>query len=155
MAPQFWIGAQIFLDMIMVALLLWFLRSLSRRQASWNEHQAAIQKAEIILVEMREISRTLEENLQQKKELSNRILIRMDQEMKKAEECYGRISAVLPELCAVRSFPSDSKDSEKTRASVYELLEKGLSKEEISRHLGISLGEIELIMKLRPLSRGR
>ncbi len=155
MAPQFWIGAQVFLDLIMVALLLWFLRSLSRRQASWNEHQAAIQKAEVILVEMREIGRTLEANLQEKKELGNRILIQMDQEMKKAEDCYGRISAVLPELSAIRSVPSDSKDPQKTRSSVYELLEKGLSEKEISRHLGISLGEIELIMKLRPLRDGR
>ncbi len=152
MTPQLWIGVQLLLDILMVGLLVWVLRSFSRQRASWSRHEAAIQKAEAILVEMREISRTLETNLQEKKELSRRILIQMDQELKRAEESYTRISALVPES---RPEPGPRNESvDKTRASVGALFERGLSKDEIATHLGISVGEVELIVKLFPPRKG-
>ena len=150
MAPHFWIGAQIFLDLLMVALLVWFLRSFSRQQASRDDHESAIRKAESILGEMREVSKVLDANLQEKKDLSNRILTQMDQVLKKAEESYTRISSILPKMGRADSPQPDPRDPEKTRSSVYALLQKGLGKEEIARHLGIGTGEIELMMKLWP-----
>ncbi len=151
MTPSFWIGTQVFLDVAMVALLVWFLRSFSRRDASWRDHEGTVARAEAILGEMRKIGQALDENLQEKKELSNRILTQLDQALKRADESYGRISAILPEIGRSPSAtPADSKDPEKTRASVSALLGKGLQKEEIARHLGISQGEIELMMKLWP-----
>ena len=39
------------------------------------------------------------------------------------------------------------KDKEKIWSSVSSLLAKGLSKEEIAQHIGISVGEIELLLK--------
>jgi len=41
------------------------------------------------------------------------------------------------------------EDAAQRRSSIDALLEKGLSKEEIALHLGISVGEIDLIRKLR------
>jgi hypothetical protein len=152
MTPQLWIGVQLLLDILMVGLLVWVLRSFARQRASWNRHEAAIQKAEAILVEMREISRTLETNLQEKKELSHRILTQMDQELKRAEESYTRISALQPK--SQSEPPSRPESVDKTRASVGALLERGLSKEEIATHLGISVGEVDLIVKLFPQRRG-
>jgi hypothetical protein len=151
MTPQLWIGVQVLLDILMVVLLVWFLRSFSRHQASWSEHDAAIQKADSILVEMREISRTLENNLKEKKELSHRILTRMDEELKRAEDSYNRISALLPKSPNETSGRTDPGDSS-TRASVNALIERGIPKEEIARQLGISVGEVELILKLFPKS---
>ena len=150
MAPHYWIGAQVFLDLLMVALLLWFLRTFSREQSSRKDHEEAIRKAETILVEMREVSRVLDANLKEKKDLSNRILTQMDQVLKKAEESYTRISSILPKMGRADSPQPDPRDPEKTRSSVYALLQKGLGKEEIARHLGIGTGEIELMMKLWP-----
>lgn len=151
MSPHFWIGAQLFLDLLMVALLIWFLRFFSRRDASWRDHERAVTRAEAILGEMREIGQALDANLKEKKDLSNRILTQLDQAMRRADESYGRISAILPEISRASSAtPTDTKDAEKTRSSIYALLRKGLQKEEIARHLGISQGEIELTMKLWP-----
>ncbi|RJR49578.1 MAG: hypothetical protein C4576_06555 [Desulfobacteraceae bacterium] len=150
MAPYFWIGAQVLLDLLMVVLLVWFLRSFSKQQNSREDHEAAIRKAEEILGEMRDLSRVLDANLKEKKDLSNRILTQMDQVLKKAEESYGRLSSILPKMGRIDGPQPDQKDSEKTRSSVFALLAKGLDKEEIGRHLGIGTGEIELMMKLWP-----
>lgn len=151
MSAHFWIGAQLILDLFMMALLLWFLRSFSRKDHSWRDHERAVEKAGVILVEMREIGQALDANLQEKRELSNRILAQLDQALRKAEESYGRISSILPEIGrSLSAAPGDAKDQEKTRTSVRALLEKGFQKEEIARHLGISQGEIDLMMKLWP-----
>jgi len=154
MTPYFWIGAQVLLDLLMVALLLWFLRIFSRQQNSKEDHEASIRKAEAILKEMSDLSRVLDANLKEKKDLSNRILTQMDQVLKKAEESYARLSSIVPKLGRVDSQP-DPKDPEKTRSSVFALLAKGLDKEEIARHLGIGTGEIELMTKLWPPAEKR
>lgn len=155
MAPYFWIGAQVLLDLLMVVLLIWFLRSFSKQQNSKEDHEAAIRKAQEILGEMRDLGRVFDANLKEKKDLSNRILTQMDQVLKKAEESYSRLSSILPKMGRVDSPPPDPKDFEKTRASVFELFAKGLDKEEIARHLAIGTGEIELMMKLWPPAEKR
>lgn len=155
METQFWIIGQIGVDVIMVALLLWFLRIQNRRQMTWQDHEAVIQKSVSILSEMREISVNLERNLEEKKALSQHILEQLDQGLKRAEESYRQISEIIPKS----GHPGLSRkqaadDSTHTRSSVLALLEKGLSKEEIGRHLGISVGEIELMLKLNPPKTG-
>lgn len=150
MTPQIWIGLQICLDLLMVALLVWFLRTFSRLHASWGRHEAAVSKAEAILAEMRDISRSLEANLKEKKELSHRILTEMDQELKRAEASCSRISALVPKTAPGFSGQPDASEGVRTRASVRGLIGRGLPKEEIARTLGISLGEVELVVKLFP-----
>jgi hypothetical protein len=150
METQVWIGIQILIDLIMVALLVWFLGSHARRQMSWRDQEMVIQKAESILAEMRAISQTLEANLQEKKELGSHILAQLDQGLKKAEETYLQISRINPRLGASMGQPDPMKETERTRSTIHTLLQKGLSKEETAQHLGISVGEIELLLKLQP-----
>lgn len=151
MAPQVWIGIQVFIDLVMVGLLLWFLRAYGRNQASWQDHETAMQKAQVILEEMKEISRVLEVNLKEKKELSARILAQLEQGLKRAEECSVQISKILPGSGRpLGGSPDPTRDAERTRASVDALLSKGVPREEIAQHLGLSVGEIELLLKLRP-----
>jgi hypothetical protein len=151
MTPQIWIGIQIFIDLVMVGLLVWFLRTYGRRQTSWQDHESAMRKAQVILEEMKEISRVLEANLNEKKELSTRILAQLEQGLNRAEACSVQISKILPRTGRPVAAPPDSiRDPERTRASIDALQAKGLPREEIARHLGISVGEIELLLKLRP-----
>ena len=151
METQSLIVAQIGADVIMVALLLWFMRSHAKARTSWQDYEKVIEKSEAVLGEMGKISRVLERNLEEKKVLSREILTQLDQGLKRAEENYRQISGIIPQ--AANAFGGDRvsiKDTRGTRASVQALLEKGLSKEEIARHLGISVGEIDLLVKLRP-----
>jgi hypothetical protein len=152
MAPQVWIGIQIFIDLVMVGLLVWFLRTYGRRQTSWQDHESVLRKSQVILEEMKEISGVLEANLKEKKELSARILAQLEQGLNRAEACSVQISRILPQPGRpAAASPDPIRDAERTRASVDALLAKGVAKEEIARHLGLSVGEIELLMKLRPL----
>jgi len=151
MEPQVWIGIQVFIDLVMVGLLVWFLRSYGKRQTSWQDHEAAMQKAQDILAEMKEISRVLEANLKEKKELSANILAQLEQGLNRAEACSVQISKILPRTGRpVAASPDATRDAEHTRASIDALLSKGLPREEIAQHLGISVGEMELLLKLRP-----
>ena len=149
MKTQIWIISQIAIDVIMVLVLFWFMRLQRRRQLDWQEQEQVIEKSEAILSEMRDISRSLEKNLEDKKELSRRILDQLDQGLKRAEESYHQISEMIPHSGSNRmQQQSPVQQREHTRSSVLTLLEKGLTKEEIARHLNISVGEIELLIKL-------
>ncbi len=150
METQIWIIGQIAIDLLMVMLLLWFLKFQKRRQMTWQDHEAVIQKSAAILSEMQDISRSLEKNLEEKKALSGQILEQLDQGLKRAEESYRRLSEIIPKSGNPLSQQGVVKDSSNTRSSVLALIEKGLSRKEIGRHLGISVGEIELMLKLKP-----
>ncbi len=144
-----WIIGQLIIDIIMAALLLYFLRSHLKSKGTYVDPETTFKRSETILAEMREISQGLEKNLAEKKELSRNILGQLDAGLKKAEESYQQIQGIIKEFSGNQIGRHDSlRDPEKTRSSVNALLAKGLSKKEISQHLGLSIGEIELLLKL-------
>lgn len=150
MDAQTWIIGQIVIDVIMVTVLLWFLRLYSRGQLSWKNHAAVLNKSEELLTDMRSISDDLEMNLREKKELSRSLLEQLDRTLRRAEESHRQLSKILSvssnEFTRETSILAD--DADQLRRSVDSLLDKGLSKEEIAKDLGISIGEIDLIIRL-------
>jgi len=155
MGVHSWIIGQIIIDIIMVALLLWFLRSSIKGKRPGQDLEATFRKSEAILAEMRQISLTLEKNLEEKKNLSRHILEQLDEGLKRADESRRQIQKITREHSTnMTSQPDALKDAGQTRSSVNALLSKGLSRKEIAQHLGISEGEIELILKLRAQAEG-
>jgi len=151
MVTQIWIVGQIIVDIIMVALLLWFVRFNFKRRTPWKDYETVFQKSETILSEMRTISHELEQNLQEKKDLSRDILKHLEQGLRRAEKSCEQIRTTIPKPdLSLSDQPGPRTDTNQTRSSVKALLGKGLPKEEIARHLGISVGEIELLLKLQP-----
>ena len=153
MDAQFWIIGQIIVDVIMVALLLWFARLQFQKQPPWQDVKAVIEKSESILSEMEQLGQALEKNLSEKKKLSRHILEQLDQGLIRAQRNYEQIEKVLLKTTnplSDRAVPA--KDNERTVSSIKALLTNGLSRDEIARHLGISVQEIELIIKLNRLS---
>jgi hypothetical protein len=147
---QIWIIGQIFVDVVLVVLLLWFVKFNDKRTIPWQDFETVFQKSESILYEMREISLALEKNLEEKKALSRHILEQLEEGMKRAEESYRQICNIVRKSGAAVSEGSlSSKGTSQMRSSINALSAKGLSKEEIAQHLGISVGEIELLIKLQ------
>jgi DNA-binding NarL/FixJ family response regulator len=100
---------------------------------------------------MRRLSEGLEANLKEKKDLSQHILEQLDQGLKKAQETSGELSKIMLKAGSLLADPSQSQGtSSHTRSAVESLLAKGLTREEVAKHLGISGGEIDLLLKLRP-----
>ncbi len=153
MDAQLWIIGQIIIDVIMVALLLWFAWLHLRKQPTWQEFKSVIEKSESILSEMGQLGQALEKNLSEKKKLSRHILEQLDQGLIRAQRNYEQIQKVLLDTTnplGDRAVPA--KDNERMVSSIKALLSKGLEREEIAQHLGISVQEIELIIKMNRLS---
>jgi hypothetical protein len=151
MESHVWIIGQSVVDIIMIFIIFWFIRTHQNKQLDLQNHEQVLQRSESLLSEMREISLVLEKNLAEKKDLSRRILDQLDEGLKRAEEAYRQISGIVPKSGIPPARNAEgADDTEHLRSSVQALMEKGLSKGEISRHLGISIGEIDLLIKLQP-----
>ena len=149
MELQSWIIGQILIDIIIVLLIIWFIRSHSANKIA-NYNLEIFEECDRLLSEMKNLSRQFEVNLKEKKELSRNILSRLDDGLQKADETFKQIRKINKDLgTKSNSSMSFVKDTEKIRSSVNALLLKGLSSEEIAQHLGISLGEIDLLIKLQ------
>ena len=148
---QIWIIGQILIDILLVILLLWFVKFKDERRIPWQDFESVFKKSQFILSEMREISLGLEKNLAEKKELSRHILNELEEGMKRAEESYRQISNVIRKTgTTMAGEPFAMRETNHTRSLVKSLSAKGLSKAEIAGHLGISVGEIDLLTRLQP-----
>ena len=155
MEAHSWIIVQIIIDILMAALLIGFIRFHVKAKKSINDPESIYRKSQEILSEMRNLSRTLDENLEEKRDLSRKTLSKLDNGLQRAEESVRRMQDIMGELgVKISSQPEPFKDVHRMRSSVNALLTKGVSREEIAQHLGISLGELELLSKLQHPNRG-
>jgi methyl-accepting chemotaxis protein len=147
---QLWIVGQIAIDALLVGILLWLIVAGNRRRARDTEAQnETLRKSEEILSDMRDITRELEGNLEEKRELTRRLLGRLDETLERAGRRYDQLNELFEKTESVSDRdPVFPKEASGTHASIRSLLDKGLSKEEVARHLGVSVGEIELFLKL-------
>ena len=150
MEIQTWVIAQTAVEIIIIFILLWFIKSHLAMKKKNNDLSAVFEKPEQILAEMKELTRQLDKNLEEKKEISSKMLGQLDEILKKADQSYNQLQNVIKEYSSkpVQSFSSEN-DSRRVRTSVNDLLKQGLSKQEIAQQLGISVGEIELLIKLQ------
>jgi predicted transcriptional regulator len=145
---QNWIIAQLVIDAVLGFCILLFIRSYMKSKKTNNDIGDIFQKPENIISEMQELTRQLDRNLEEKKELSRVILNQLDDGLKRAEETFNQLQGVVREFGTKGVNTQDIiKDREKIWSSVSSLLAKGLSKEEIAQHIGISVSEIELLLK--------
>ena len=151
MSTYFLIFGQTLIDLIILTLLIWLIRVSSNRGNTKRSGTDDFQMPEVLVKEMREIAENLDKNLEQKKILSHDILTRLNEGLKQAEAYTKRIEKINEAYgYQLRERVSDLKDREQTRASIQALISKGFSREEVARHLGITQGEIELLIKLQP-----
>jgi hypothetical protein len=150
MSPYTWITSQLFIDVVMAGVLLWFIRYYYKREKPEQNYEAAFLRAEKILSEMDRISIGFERNLEEKKRLSRQIIDQLDAGLQKADVCHQQLEKmVLHSDSIINHAPPLSKDTNQVCQSVKALLDRGLTKEEASRHLEISIGEIDLLLKLK------
>ena len=150
MESQFWIIAQIVIDVFLVLVLIWFAKLQFSQHKSEQKFQSAFEKSEAILSEMKQISLSLEQNLEQKRTLSREILTQLDEGLARAEKTRRQLSDIIKiSADSLQPGQNEPKDSRHIKSAVTALLAKGLTREEIALYMGLSINEIDLFMKLR------
>jgi DNA-binding NarL/FixJ family response regulator len=147
---EMWIIGQIAIDAVLAGILLWLVVMNGRRKTvESNQQTEALRKSEEIIRQMQGIARELEENLEEKRKLTHRLLGRLDETLERARNRYEQFNDLFKatETASERDRVS-LKQTQDTRVSIKALLDKGLSKEEVAQRLGLSVGEIELFLKL-------
>jgi DNA-binding NarL/FixJ family response regulator len=151
MSTYYLIFGQTLIDLIILTLLIWLIKVSGDKGSTKRSSTDDFQIPEVLVKEMREIAENLDKNLEQKKILSHDILARLNEGLEQAETYTKRIEKINEAYgYQLSERVSDLKDREQTRASIQALISKGFSREEIARHLGITQGEIELLIKLQP-----
>ncbi|MDM7918841.1 MAG: hypothetical protein QUS12_06700 [Methanosarcina sp.] len=147
---QTWIIGQSIVEIIIICLVLWFIKSHLAMQKKNARMDTLLERPEQIIAEMKEVTRLLEKNLEEKREISRRMLGQLEDILKRADHTHNELQSLMKEysLSPVNAHPA-AQDSKRMRISVVnDLLKQGNSKEEIAGKLGISTSEIELLIKL-------
>jgi hypothetical protein len=147
---QNWIMAQMGIDLIIVCILLWFIKLNMKGKRPGSELDEKLRKAEKTLAQIRELSQNMEKNLGEKQRQGRSMLEQLDESVERAEQIFERVKNAAKDIGANPERSKNvPKNSEQMRSSVKALLAKGLPREEIAQHLGMSVDEIDLLIKLK------
>jgi hypothetical protein len=151
---QTWVIGQSLVEIVIIGLVLWFIKSHNAMRKKNADMSALFERPEQILSEMKEVTRLLEKNLEEKKEISRTMLGQLEDILKRADRTYNELQSLMKEYSStpVNAHPT-TQDSKRMHTSVNDLLKQGLSKEEIAGKLNISVSEIELLIKLSKSQR--
>jgi hypothetical protein len=151
---QTWIIGQSVIEIVIIGLLLWFIKSHNAMRKKNADMSAMFERPEQIIAEMKEVTRLLEKNLEEKREISRTLLGQLEDILKRADRTYNELQNLMKEYSSspVNAHPA-AQESKRMRTSVSDLLKQGLSKEEIAGKLNISTSEIELLIKLNKSQR--
>ena len=146
---QSWIFGQIVIDIGIVLILLTFIFFHFKMKKNNEYSNASLKNAEEIISEMEQITQLMGKNLEEKRELNTRVVAQLEQVIAKAEKTRKQLQKIVSDSSIrLGNGYVTQEDMENTRQSINELLNKGISQKEISRHLGISQAEIDLFLKL-------
>ena len=108
----------------------------------------------MLLEEMQGITSKLEVILDEKKELVNNLLNGLDQEIKKAQIALDKVKRLnaIPDSRVSEQLRINNGKKQVPIKTIKKLVKKGMSKQEIAKCLGLPAGEIDLILKLVPLT---
>ncbi len=150
MQEQFWVIAQLAIDILMLILLVVVLKNMTGRRRARIDSGPAFSPPEQLLKEMREISESLEKNLEEKKTLSKKVIGELEILLADAENATLKLEGLL-NTWQKRGLDEkkSTTDTDRLKKSAKALVEKGLAKKEIARRLDIPLGELELMLKLQ------
>ena len=150
MQEQFWVIAQMAIDIFMLILLVVLLKSMSRKKRPVTGPDPAFLQPEALLKEMRQISETLEKNLEEKRNLTRNVITELETLISDAESTALRLEGLMNTWQKTRPSEKNSPtDTERLKKSARTLLEQGLARKEIARRLDIPQGELELMLKLQ------
>jgi hypothetical protein len=153
---QNWIMAQMGIDLVIVVVLLWFIKVNTKGKRPDNDLDEKIRKSEAILVQMRELSLSLERSLEEKRRQCLTTLDQLEEAVEQSEKSYERIKNAARDIGANPDRSKNtSKSSDQIRSSVNALIAKGMPREEIAQHLGMSVDEIDLLIKLQTKQKSK
>lgn len=155
MQEQYWVIAQMAIDIFMLVLLVVLLKNVNRKRETATGPDPAFLQPEALLKEMRQISETLEKNLEEKRNLTRNVITDLETLLSDAESATLRLEGLMSTW--QRSRPSEKNsltDTARLKRSAKTLLEQGIARKEIAKLLDIPLGELELMLKLQgPIPR--
>ena len=150
MQEQYWVIAQLSIDIFMLALLVVLLKNVSRKRGTAVNSDSMYLQPENLLKEMKQISEILEKNLEEKRTLTRNIITELETLLSDAEGASLRLEGLMDRWERSRlSNKNRLSDTERLKKSASALLEKGVAKKEIARRLDVPLGELELMLKLQ------
>lgn len=141
---------QIAMDILVIALLMYYVTKPARKIEGT---EAAMDSLQRIIDETCQISEVFDKNLQERQELMQGIIRRLDQEVREAETVYRKLDTLRKSMDTISSTQISTFASSENQ-DILRLSKAGMDPKAIARKLQKPLGEIELILNLARISIG-
>ena len=151
-AIEFWVVMQIVVDLLLIILFIVLMRQLKagRAKRASSDSEPLPQALEPLLKEGRKVARQFEAQLEEKQRLVRRLNERLDNRIISLNLLLGRAEGCL----ASHEKESWGEDGQHRHVcdlqqEIIGLGKKGLAPQEIANRMGISKGEVTLVLELK------
>jgi DNA-binding NarL/FixJ family response regulator len=139
---------QVALDILVIALLLYHV---TKPAGKPNNADTVTDSLQEIIDETRQISEVFEKNLQERQELMQSVIRKLDQEVRDAEAAYHKLNSLRKQVDNVSSTQISTFASSEN-LDILRLARTGMDARSIARKLQKPVGEVELILNLARIS---
>ena len=144
MASQALVLGQIVIDLVLLALLSYLIfRLLPRKVDAGNEGQSAL-----LVRQAEELRSELERNIEEKRQLTGKILAHLDERLASARELRDRLEQLVSRAGGGGTNRTEGGEASRREAALV-LAARGVSPGEIASILELPRGEVDLMIKLR------
>jgi len=148
MASQALVLGQIVIDLVLLILLSYLIfRLLPRKAEAGNEGQSAT-----LVRQAEELRSELERNIEEKRQLTGKILANLDERLVSAREVRDRLDQLLARASGGGVNRTEGGEPSR-RSAVLTLAARGVSAGEIASILELPRGEVDLMIKLHQPAR--
>ncbi len=151
-AIEFWVIVQVVVDLLLIILFIVFMRQLraSRAKRASSGVEPLPQVLEPLLKEAKKVAGQFETQLKEKQRLVRRLNEHLDNRIISLNLLLSRA-----EVC-LASHDKESMEKDRSQRHVYDLQQeiialgvKGIAPQEIADRMGISKGEVTLVLELK------
>jgi len=140
---------QFVLDLIILGILILLGRLHLNRKAVAADFNRAMERSMSLIKEMESLGESLQGILEEKREITRKLIEDLDARLQRAQVIRDEIKSVMDKSRGSLGSGRTHERMSVTGELIEKLMAKGLSKEEVARRLGLTTGELELIMKLK------
>jgi arsenate reductase-like glutaredoxin family protein len=140
---------QIIIDVIFFVVILLLLRQLNRRMARKPEADGAtVVELKKLMTDSQNSTDLFLRTVQESEERLNKLARQLDSREKRIVILIEKAESAIQQLVSQQAKAESAGSSGEKYAQIVRFVRQGLSREDVSKQLGITMGEIDLVVEL-------
>lgn len=147
---------QIIIDIVFFVVILLLLRQLNKRMARnpREDDAATVGELKKLMTDSQDSTDLFLRTVQESEERLNKLARQLDNKEKRIVILIEKAESLIQKMASEQAKTESAESDGEKYARIIRMVQEGLSREEVARRLGVTMGEIDLVVELEQTRAG-